>query len=85
MAKFVWVGQKNHIEPEREDSVIEFRANLRGTGFTSHFPLNPEGFVAGESLRAPGVVDPNIATPFKFTDEDYRLRHLLADPRIRAV
>lgn len=86
MSKFAWVGQANHLDPSKQDNVIEFRTSLRGVGFSSHFPLNLEtGFAAGEVLRAPDCKDPNVKTPFNFNDDDYRLRHLLVDPRIREV
>ena len=85
MAHFKWVGQKNHIDPSIEDRVIEFRANLRGIGYTSHFPIDPEGFAAGEALRAPGVRDPSVADPYDFNDDDYRLRHMRIEPKIQEV
>ena len=86
MAKFAWVGQVNHLDPSKQDNVIEFRASLRDRGFSSHFPLDPVvGFAPDEVLRGPGVVDPKVTKAFEFTDDDYRLRHLRADPHIREV
>lgn len=85
MAFFKWVGQQNWVDPTVTDKVIEFRANLRGEGKSSHFPIDPEQFVPGEFLRAPDVKDPGVTTPYDFTDEDYRLRQLRIDPRIVEV
>ena len=85
MAKFAWVEQKNYLDPTKEDAVIEFRANLRDVGYTSHFPLDPAGFVKGELLRAPDVKDPGVTTAYDFTDDDYRLRRMRVDPKIKEV
>lgn len=83
MAYFKWVGQKNWLDPTITDKVIEFRANLREPGYSSHFPIDPvNGFQPGEALRGPGVTDPNDKTPFDFADAEYRLRQMAVDVRI---
>lgn len=79
---FKWVGQKNYLDPTVQDNVIEFRTSLREPGYTSHFPIDPKGYVKGEFLRGPEVKDPKDTKPYDFTDDDYRLRHLQTDPRI---